>query len=254
MAGSFNAVVLAGTAYSDAATIQDVWGAAGGAFNITGGSVFYSLQYPAPLLGANQGGFGTPQWTDDAQLTAGTGQIPPRVTGIKFRNVSASSPATVSAVIASPNQPVLALSSAGAVAVSGSNVNVQHNNALVAAEPTIDFIDAGANILTVADDAANTRVVVTMPRVLTGIVAGTGAITAGTGFTVVRNSAGNYTVTITVAYSAAPTVSAVVSDGVLGAGLTIGTVVAGSFVVHTFDTSTTLVGDHAFHFTTWPTA
>lgn len=49
--------------------------------------------------------------------------------------------------------------------ITNATINVQHNEALVAAEQTLDFVDAaaGAGVWTIADDAANTRVKVTLP-------------------------------------------------------------------------------------------
>lgn len=47
--------------------------------------------------------------------------------------------------------------------ITQATINVQHNDALVAAEPTIDFVDGTYFAWGVADDAANTRVKVTPP-------------------------------------------------------------------------------------------
>jgi hypothetical protein len=46
----------------------------------------------------------------------------------------------------------------------------------------------------------------TQPTVVTGIVSSAGGVTAGTGYSVVRNGTGSYTVTYTSAFAATPTV------------------------------------------------
>lgn len=50
-------------------------------------------------------------------------------------------------------------------------------------------------------------------RIVRGEVSAAGAVSRGSGFTVVRNSAGNYTVTFSTAFSAAPIVVASFIDG-----------------------------------------
>lgn len=97
---SFNSVAC-GDGYTDAATISQVFGSGGGAFEIQDQPAFYKLQY---------GGQGSDTWTDEQQLGAGGGTIPPGVTGIAFRNASNGVVATVSAYIIPAAQPHLALS------------------------------------------------------------------------------------------------------------------------------------------------
>lgn len=47
--------------------------------------------------------------------------------------------------------------------LASATVNVQHNEALVAAEPTLDFVDSAGNVWVLTDDAANTRMKVALP-------------------------------------------------------------------------------------------
>jgi hypothetical protein len=84
------------------------------------------------------------------------------------------------------------------------SIGFQLNDVLVATEPALDFEDAGGFKWSVLDDAAGARVKVTPPKIITGRVSGAGAIQAGTGFSVVRNSVGNYTVTYSVAWPSVP--------------------------------------------------
>lgn len=49
-------------------------------------------------------------------------------------------------------------------------------------------------------------------HIVTGLISGAGAITAGTGFSVVRNGAGDYTVTFTDAFAATPLVLVMNTD------------------------------------------
>jgi hypothetical protein len=109
----FNRILLAGTAYADTATIQDVWAAQGGSFIIENGRAFYQLQYN--LDATRKSGFGNFEWSPEALLPPGQGPIPPNATGVRFRNQDATLPATVSAVIANGPAPVLTLSSQGTI-------------------------------------------------------------------------------------------------------------------------------------------
>lgn len=92
--------------------------------------------------------------------------------------------------------------------ITQATINVQHNDVLVAAEPTLDLEDFGANVWSVVDDGPNTRVKITPPRCITGEVSGAGAIIAGSGFTVSRTGVGRYVITFSPAFSAAPCVVA----------------------------------------------
>lgn len=86
---------------------------------------------------------------------------------------------------------------------------------------------------------------------LTGQITGTtGAIVAGTGFTAARNSAGNYTITFTTAFAAAPVVMAVVLANQPVVVDLISTAV-GSFVVE-FRTAAGVAQDQNFQFLVTP--
>jgi len=51
--------------------------------------------------------------------------------------------------------------------ITAATINVQHNDVLVAAEPTLDFEDPAGGAWTIVDDAPNTRVKITPP--ITGL-------------------------------------------------------------------------------------
>jgi hypothetical protein len=193
----FNNVVC-GDNYTDAATIRDVFGSGGGVFEITNEPVVYSLQF---------GGQGADNWTEEATIGTGGGTIPPGCTGVRFRNATAGLPATVSALIRHIAQPHLSLSFANPVIVVPANVvNLQKNGVLIGTEPTLDFVDAGANAWTMSDDVANTRVLVAPPKILTGRVSSAGAVATGTGFTITKGGIGVYTVNFTTPFASVPTV------------------------------------------------
>jgi hypothetical protein len=81
---------------------------------------------------------------------------------------------------------------------------------------------------------------------LTGQITTTGTITAGSGFTAARNSAGNYTITFTAAFSAAPVVLAtVVNSQPIVVDLV--SVAAGSFTIE-FRTAAGVATDQNWQF------
>lgn len=55
--------------------------------------------------------------------------------------------------------------------ITQATINVQANEVLVAAEPTLDFVIAGGNSGTVVDDGPNTRVKVGLPKITTSTLA-----------------------------------------------------------------------------------
>ena len=84
--------------YTDACSIQYVYGGKGGTFAITDADVFYQIQY---------GRLGAEFWTDEAILQPGGGSIEPGAIGVRFRNAVSGVIATVSARISPPGQPGL---------------------------------------------------------------------------------------------------------------------------------------------------
>jgi hypothetical protein len=144
MPNPLTGVVLAGTAYADAATIQDVWNPNGGSFLILNGSIVYSLQY---------GHLGQSFWTQDQQSVPGGGVIPPTATGVKFKNLSSAAPATVSAIIAQGNEPALALTFAGALA-GASLTGIVNANGTIAAGTGFTVNRTGAGVYVVTFTAA----------------------------------------------------------------------------------------------------
>lgn len=90
--------------------------------------------------------------------------------GVKVKSAIAASPAQVSGYLVEPGVAGLGAGSAftqqvaagGGVTPGVSSVQIQKNNVLVGSEPIIDFLDPGAALgLTITDDPAGTRVLVT---------------------------------------------------------------------------------------------
>lgn len=102
-------------AYSDAATIQDVFQGSGGYFTVQGADVFIQLQY---------GMQGQQAWTDEIHIGPNNGSILPGTTGIRFRNYRAGLQATVSAAISERSEPTIAISSGGQSSLSISGLPV----------------------------------------------------------------------------------------------------------------------------------
>lgn len=73
----------------------------------------------------------------------------------------------------------------------------------------------------------------TLPRFVFGQVSSTGAVARGVGFTSVKNSAGNYTVTFTNAFTTLPVVLLTPVSGVIAR--VSGAPAVGSFVISTLD-------------------
>jgi len=89
-----------------------------------------------------------------------------------------------------------------------SPLNFQHQGVLVAAEPTLDFVDQDGTIWTVSDDAPNTRIKVSLPnflQMLTGSGGHTIAISTGT-FTWPGGSAQATDVVINHGLTSTPTI------------------------------------------------
>lgn len=72
-----------------------------------------------------------------------------------------------------------------------------------------------------------------LPRFVFGQVSSTGAVARGVGFSSVRNSAGNYTVTFTNAFTTLPVVTLTPVSGVIAR--VSGAPALGSFVISTLD-------------------
>lgn len=129
-----------------------------------------------------------------------------------------------------------------------ASLNFQHNEVLVAAEAALDFVDVGASVFTVTDDPTNGRIKVSMPRSITAWVSDTGAILAGSGFTVTVLGVGLYRVNFSVAFAGTPCVNALVAD-TLGAaedGISLTGVGAGQATVELFNTNTRVPVNQGF--------
>ena len=114
MANPINNVTLAGTTYSDAATISGVLGGRGGRFGFTGGDVFMQVEY---------GTHGQLAWTNEEQVGSGAGTVDAGATGVRFRNADAANPATItSARITPPSQPGFTINSVGTIAAAASSM------------------------------------------------------------------------------------------------------------------------------------
>jgi hypothetical protein len=134
--------------------------------------------------------------------------------------------------------------------LASANLNFQKNEVLVAAEPTLDFVDAGANTWTLTDDAPNTRMKVTPVRILTGRCHQDGTILSGSGFTVTRTAVGTYQIDFTVSFVGIPTVTAMILDelGAAEDGITMTTNSATRVTLETFNTATRAAVDQGFSF------
>jgi hypothetical protein len=88
--------------------------------------------------------------------------------------------------------------------------------------------------------------------VITGIIAANGTVTAGSGFSVVHNSAGDYTVTFATAFASAPVVVATVTDG--GASSAVAVSVQSPPTTAAFRVLTSAGVDHAWNFLAYTTA
>jgi hypothetical protein len=177
-------VLLAGTAYADAATIQDVFNPNGGSFLIVGGSVVYSLQY---------GRLGESFWTQDVQSVPGGGVIPKDATGVKFKNLSAALPATVSAVIAQGDEPSLALTFAGAVTGTFITGRVSSAGAIVGGTGfSVVFGGVNTYAITFTTAFAATPVVLVQIRNATGDTSPSVSLDTAGGFTVTFSGARDF--------------------------------------------------------------
>lgn len=95
--------------YTVAASIQNIFPGAGGAYVVKLQPVYAQLQY---------GVQGAAHWTDEQILDPGGGAIDPGATGIQFRNATAGQAAIVSARIKPRAQPGLAVAFASTVGPS----------------------------------------------------------------------------------------------------------------------------------------
>lgn len=130
--------------------------------------------------------------------------------------------------------------------ITQATINVQKNDALVSAEPTLDFEDAGANTWSIVDDAPNTRVKITPPKVLTGSVSSVGTVASGNGFSVSHISAGRYLITYTVPFPGQPTFIAISTATTGNEVVTVSSPTAGSIQVNINDAG--VASDRAFYF------
>jgi hypothetical protein len=107
-------LVLTGTAYTDAATIDGIYGGQGGSFYITGGNFVARVRY---------GQQGAEQYRPEKQSGPGPGVIDKGAIGIAFRNADAANPATiVSAEILPPGQPGFSITAPSSVSQAGKSV------------------------------------------------------------------------------------------------------------------------------------
>lgn len=217
-----------GNEYTASCTIEGVWQGNGGSFVVSSADVWIELQW---------GIVGQGQWTTEVHCPAGVSSIIlPNTSGVRFRSYVAGSPATVSAAIAYPREPPIQFTTQGSATVS-ANIGVQHNNALVGTEPAIDFVDATGVTWAIADDPANSRVTIqaqasVISQAVIGRIDAAGNVTAGSNFTAVRNSTGNYTITFTTPFASVPVFTANTTDGTNRTFAVIGvTVNAAQFIV-----------------------
>jgi hypothetical protein len=91
---------------------------------------------------------------------------------------------------------------------------------------------------------------VSPPRIVRGQVSATGTVVHGTGYSVVRNAAGDYTITYTTPFADVPTTLPVAQNtGGFSAVVNTGRPnTAATFSVWIFDTATKVQTDSIFHF------
>lgn len=124
--------------------------------------------------------------------------------GVRFKTNPASGlPGRIVASARRVGEPLIAggvqltgtLAGTGTITPAATTVNVQHNNVLVGAEPTLDYLDGAEVVYTVVDDGANTRVQVT-PTIAAGGIGrpklaqawGGGAVRVNSDFGVAQNT------------------------------------------------------------------
>lgn len=160
-------------------------------------------------------GIGTPELESFERLYVANsiGVIARGVAGAKFRSAIAGTPANVIAELIYPNDPE----------IEGGTVT--------------SSIITGTGQL----KAAN---------VITGIIAANGAIVAGTGFSVVHNGAGNYSVTFTTPFPSAPVVlTTITTDPGVGTPTEIAATAVTVNGFRALMSSSGGRGDFAFNFT-----
>ena len=214
----------------------------------------------------------TGRWTDEREYTAPAGSGTTNsfkvsnVRGIRIRNANAGSVAVVSVtlfrtgVVYDSWDPIFeagslspgTINASGGVSPGGASMEVDHNGVPISTEPKMDFEDAGANIWSIVDDAPNARTKVTPPKIITGGVNTTGVPAYGTGYTCVKNSTGNYTITFTSNFAVLPIV---IVTPLGGANITtvVSGVGAGSFTLQIATASTGAAIDNAFNFLAFAT-
>lgn len=104
------------------------------------------------------------------------------VTQVRFKSANAGQAATVSGYFNEPRAPAI-IAGIGGGTPTNVALGVQHNDAAVASQPTLDFEDGGGLFWTVANDSPNTRVKVTpsisLPAIRVGMFSNTEVITSG---------------------------------------------------------------------------
>jgi hypothetical protein len=158
-------------------------------------------------------------WGPDILITPQSAEFQ-RTQGMRFKSAVSGSPAQVIAILIEPGDilPIGgtpftgALTPGGSVTPGGGNVQVQKNGALIGTESILDFAVDGR--WAVADDPANTRIVVTAPQTVTGLVLAAGGIAGGSGFTVAHPAAGVYTITFGPVFVSRPLVIATADQNI----------------------------------------
>lgn len=130
--------VSCATDYSKAATLEWVYQSNGGYFTVSGADVWMELQY---------GPQGSEDWTDEVHVPTGNGILQPGTIGIRFRNYSPGTVATVSAGISEHAEPAFALSASGSLQSTVSGIPVYNVQAFGAGGQGITSGDAWQSIM-----------------------------------------------------------------------------------------------------------
>lgn len=126
----------------------------------------YNVTADVKLILRDEGSPQGYQYGDEFAMSPNA-QVFPKAIGFAAKSHVPGTPALIQATLWSavdgplPSSPVpitATLSPSGIVTPPVANVNFQHNDVFVAAEPTIDFEDGNGTRWTLTDDGANTRV------------------------------------------------------------------------------------------------
>jgi hypothetical protein len=183
----------------------------------------YSALYQ--IAKAVQGG--KPIW-DLSEIPAqpGQGGFADKIFGIRFKSFDPAHPTTILCKAFYEDDPVptgdlsstSSFNTGGQVSPGGASVQVQHGGVLVGTEPILDLEDSGGAIVwSAVDEPSNTRIHISLPRIMSLNVSGAGAVISESGgFTAVnRLGVGRYQIGWTP-FPLVPAISVICANAVTG--------------------------------------